>query len=103
MKEAELKFTRLNNWIWRNLPDCKAIVKLMTASMDGRLTVREWIVMKVHLFSCDSCVNFLKQIRFIRETLLKSDDKLVQEDQSVKLSDDARARMKRAIESSNSG
>jgi hypothetical protein len=97
MKEAKLKFTKVNGWVWRKLPACKEIVKLVTASLDGRLTFREWIVMKVHLYSCDSCINFLKQVRFIRTTLRHSDEGLDNENSSVMLSDDARTRIKNAV------
>lgn len=102
MKEAELKFTRFNNWVWRTLPTCKEVVKLLTSSMDRRLTLREWFVAKLHLHACDSCVNFLKQIKFIRSTLLQGDAKLGEVNTSVKLGDDARIRIKKALESSNS-
>ena len=78
------------------------MVKIITASMDEKLSWREWILMKIHLISCDPCVNFQKQIKFIRTVLRQSDEKLVQADSSVKLSDDARARMKKALETPNS-
>jgi hypothetical protein len=97
MKEAKLKFTKFNNWVWRNLPACKQVVKLITASLDGRLTFREWIVMKVHLYSCDSCINFLKQIKFIQSTLRHSDEGLNHESSDIRLSDEARTRLKESI------
>lgn len=97
MKEAKLKFTRFNDWVWRNLPSCKEIVKLITASMDARLSLREWILMKVHLFSCDSCINFLKQVKLIRSALRHGGERLDRENSDIKLSDDARARLKDAL------
>ncbi len=102
MKEAHVKHTKFNLWVWRNVPKCQEIVKIITASIDDKLSWREWILMKIHLLSCDPCVNFLKQIKFIRTALGHSDECLGREDQSIKLSDDARARMKKALESSNS-
>src|SRR4051794_22843651 len=102
MKEAQLKFTKLNDWIWRKLPCCREIVKIVTASMDRTLTWREWIVMRVHLYSCDSCINFLKQIRFIRTTLIEGDTHLGEANSPIHLSEDARARMKKALGSAGS-
>lgn len=75
------------------------MVKIITASLDEKLSWGEWLMMKVHLLSCDPCVNFLKQIKFIRTALRQSDEKLVEEDSSVKLSDDARSRLKDALKS----
>lgn len=101
MKEAKVKHTKFNLWVWRKLPECKQMVKIITASLDSKLSWTEWILMKIHLLSCDPCVNFLKQIKFIRTALGHSGEHLGQDDPSVKLSDDARARMKKALESSN--
>ena len=75
------------------------MVKIITASLDDKLSWSEWILMKIHLFSCDPCVNFLKQIKFIRSVLGHSDEKLEQEDSSIHLSHEARTRMKEALNS----
>lgn len=103
MKESKVKHTKFNLWVWRNLPQCKEMVKTITASMDGKLSWHEWIKMKIHLLSCDPCVNFLKQIKFIQTALRYSDEKLVEEDSSIKLSEGARSRLKEALESANPG
>ena len=78
------------------------MVKIITASLDGKLSWSEWLLMKIHLLSCDPCINFLKQIKFIRSALSHSDERLGQEVESVKLSDDARARIKEVLEFPNS-
>lgn len=69
--------------------------------MDEKLSWREWFVMKIHLLSCDPCINFIKQLRLIRSALRHSDEKIMQQDTSVHLSDDARSRIKKALESPN--
>ena len=101
MKESRVKHTKFNLFIWRKFPECKEMVKIITASLDSKLSWSEWLVMKIHLLSCDPCINFLKQIKFIRETLTKSEEKLVQSDSSVKLSEDARSRLKEALNASS--
>lgn len=102
MKEAQIKHTRFNLFIWRRLPECKEMVKIITASMDTKLSWKEWLLMKIHLISCDPCVNFLKQIKLISAVLGRSGDKLGQHDHSISLSADARNRMKQALETSRS-
>jgi hypothetical protein len=101
MKESNVKHTRFNRWVWRNLPQCSEMVKTITASMDSKLTWREWIKLKIHLLSCDPCINFIKQLKFIRTVLRRSEGRLEMEDPKLKLSDDARARMKNALASSH--
>ena len=100
MKESEVKHTRFNLWVWRNLPNCRNMVKVITESMDTKITWGQWIKLKIHLLSCDPCVNFIKQLKFIRTVLLRSEGHLETEDPNVRLSDDARTRMKNAIASS---
>ncbi len=102
MKEAKVKHTKFNILVWRKLTPCREMVKIITASMDTKLSWREWILMKLHLLSCDPCVNFLKQIKFIRTTLSQSDEKLEAEQQHISLSDAARERIKDALNSANS-
>lgn len=77
------------------------MVKIITASMDAKLSWREWILMKVHLLSCDPCVNFLKQIKFIRTALSHSDERMEETQQHISLSDAARDRIKNALDSAN--
>lgn len=101
MKESHVNKTKFNFWIWRNLPDCQEMVKVIGSSLDKKLSWSEWIVMKLHLRSCDPCVNFLKQIKFIREALLNNDEKLIHQDSHTKLSDDARNRLKDALKASS--
>lgn len=100
MKESKVKHTRFNLWVWHNLPQCSEMVKSITASMDSKLSWREWIKLKIHLLSCDPCINFIKQLKFIRAALLRSDAHLQTEDPKIKLSEDARARIKNVLASS---
>ncbi len=102
MKEAKVKPTKFNLWAWRKLPECKQMVKIITASLDDKLSWSEWLLMKIHLLSCDPCLNFLKQIKFIRGALSNSDERLAEVDTSVKLSEDARLRIKDALKAPNS-
>ena len=99
MKESKVKHTRFNLWVWRNLPNCRNMVKVITESMDTKLTWGQWIRLKIHLLSCDPCVNFIKQLKFIRTVLGQSEGRLETEDPSVHLSEDARTRMKNALAS----
>ncbi len=101
MKESNVKHTRFNLWIWRNLPNCRNMVKVITESMDTKLTWAQWLKLKIHLLSCDPCVNFIKQLTFIRTALRNSDGRLESESIGTGLTDDARTRMKNAIAASS--
>lgn len=98
MKPTVVRKTRFNKWVWRNFPHCKDVVKLITARMDGRLSLFDAIKMKIHLLSCPPCVNFLNQLKFLRLALRKEAAAFKAENSSAKLSDEAQIRMKKAIE-----
>jgi DNA-binding FrmR family transcriptional regulator len=101
MKEAQLKYTRFNYWVWHYLPPCKEIVKLITAAEDGKLSLWKRLIMKIHIRACASCENFLNQLKFLRRAVRTGDEKLLtEEDTSVKLSDEARERIKNKLKSS---
>lgn len=100
MKETRVKKTKLNIWIWRNLPHCKEIVKIITASLDGKISLRKKIIMKIHLFSCPPCENFLEQLKFLGSALRRSGENPANMKPDVKLSREARQRLKKALSSS---
>ena len=100
MKEVQIKKTKFNILIWRNLPSCKEIVKLITASQDGKLSLWNRLIMNIHIRSCRPCQNFLKQLKFLRFALRNHDERNTDETSSVKLSDEARKRMKERLKSS---
>ena len=99
MKEIQIKKTRFNVWVWRNLPPCKEIVKLITAAQDSKLSLYNRIIMKIHIRSCKPCENFLNQLKFLRRALHIYDEKDSGENPTIKLSDEAREQIKKALKS----
>src|ERR1051325_11281539 len=83
-----------NSLLLRRLPPCKEIVRIISASLDRPLTLRERLVMKLHLVACRPCVRYLKQSEFLQKATHELDDKLVTDLLDGSLSDEARARIK---------
>lgn len=46
---------------------CKETSKLVSRSVDGKLGLRERLVVKLHLLMCARCRSFEDQMHFIRE------------------------------------
>ena len=86
-----------NLWILRNLPPCKEIVQIVSASLDRRLTLRERFVMRLHLVACRPCVRYMQQSEFLSKATHELDDKLKEAVFSGKLSDEARRRIKETL------
>ena len=88
---------KYNRWVWKNLPPCKEIVPVISQSQDRKLTWRENIVLKMHLAACPPCVRYLKQINFLSDAFHQSDEKILQNEPTSKLSDAARDRIKNTL------
>ncbi len=41
----------------------------MSESLERRLSLREWLGLRLHLLVCAWCVRYLKQIKFVRSLL----------------------------------
>lgn len=87
----------LDRFIRRRLPPCKEIVKIISASFDRQLTVREKWAMKLHVFACRPCTRYFEQSEFLVNATRVLDRKLKEEALDGQLKDDARERIKKLL------
>ena len=80
--------------IWTYLPPCKEMVKIISASLDRKLTFRERVILKIHLWACQPCVRYFEQSQILQNAASHLDDELKNELFSGRLSDEARNRIK---------
>lgn len=92
-----------NRIIWRLLPDCKKIVALTSESMDRNLSLRERITLKLHLITCAACLRFFEQSKFLRRAMNEYYERCSIDRNDVAFSDEARARLKAAVNKAKSG
>lgn len=89
-------------FIARRVRNCKNLTPLFSESLDRKLSVREKIELKLHLFTCESCVRYVHQIKFLREALQNHAGQI--DDQSLlekRLSPAAKERIKKTLRSHN--
>jgi hypothetical protein len=86
-------------WLLRRLPTCKQTVKTMSESLERRLTLRERISVKLHLWICLWCVWYIEQLQLLRTTIrIKAEQEPNLDSPSLpSLSSDARERMKQNL------
>jgi hypothetical protein len=89
-----------NLFILRTLPPCKEIVKIVSASLDRKLTLRERTVMRLHLVACKPCVRYMEQSQFLGSAASQLDENLKDELFTGRLSDEARDRIKNVLKTS---
>ncbi len=82
----------------RRLPDCKTITPTLSESIDRKLSRKERIIVRLHLFTCEACVRYLEQIRLLHDLVHDH-----QSEQAISsLNETAKERMKAALTSINS-
>ena len=79
--------------------NCREVSELV--SIDRKLSWRQWINLWMHIGMCGLCRRFRKDLLHIHEETRQHAEELEQDvaDADVKLSDESRERMKRALES----
>ena len=90
----------LRYWLLRRLPTCEQLLPVMSRQLDQKLSIRERIVLNLHLFVCKWCLDYAKQLSFLRETVRTETKNIdAQETAGAGLSEEAKERMKRALTS----
>jgi len=83
-------------WLARRLPDCKTMTPLLGETLDRKPTLREKLVMRLHLFTCEACERYLGQIKFLKEAMHIHGEKSLEANEfsAASLSSEAKSRIK---------
>lgn len=78
---------------------CKDMSELISLAQDQRLSIRQKMMLRMHLFFCEACSRFDKQIRFLNRAM----ENYVQnhssgDDTKKSLPEDAKERIRRALD-----
>lgn len=77
--------------------DCQHASHLISQSMEQRLSLRQRISLRLHLMICDACTQFSRQLELMRQTIGSLKQK-VEKDESIRLSDEARNRIRQSVQ-----
>lgn len=77
---------------------CKQASRLISQSLDRKLSLRERIGVRLHLLICDVCTRFSKQLRMMRQYLHHMRDE-TEQDETLQIPTDARVRIANALQS----
>lgn len=86
-------------WLLRRLPTCKDTVAVISESFERRLSLRERITLKLHLWICIWCVWYFEHLQIMRGALRLKAEKTSDLDarSAPSLSVEARERIKRQL------
>ena len=89
-------------WLLRKLPTCQQTVEKISQSMERKLTMRERIDLKLHIWICAWCQWYLEHLQIIRETArAKGAESPDLDSMSPSLTADARERIRRKLAGDN--
>lgn len=90
---------RVRYWLLGKLPTCKATVAVISESMERRLSFRERVMLKLHLWVCVWCLWYQQHLLAMREGLRARSARVEEDDAAAApaLSPEARERIKRAL------
>lgn len=86
-------------WLLRKLPPCKETVVIISESMERPLTLRERILLKLHLWVCSWCQWYMEHLYVMRESVQtpEFESSVLQSSNGPQLSVEARERIKRKL------
>lgn len=61
--------TLLSDLLWRVVPPCEKITRLISDSMDRRLSLLKLLALRAHLLVCTLCERYRKQLQFIGQAI----------------------------------
>ena len=99
VKKAKSAF---NTVVWNYLPPCRQVVKIISASLDRKLTIRERVILRLHLAACEPCVHFLEQSQLLSVAAHTMDESMKSDLYAGRLSDEAKERIKNILKASSS-
>jgi len=71
---------------------CKEVAQLASESLDRSLTLYERLTLRLHLFRCDMCTRYVRQLKFLQRACAEAGEEKLTE--AVELSDEARERIR---------
>jgi len=77
---------------------CKEVSSLISQSLDRRLSWRERLFVRLHLFVCAMCRRFESQMHFLRTAARRCRENNAADIMTVRLSDSARQRIRHGLE-----
>jgi len=85
----------------RRLPPCKVLLPLFSEERERPLTIREKVIKKLHLFTCQACRRYVEQIAQMSEMIQAQHEETNVVEPNIKLSGNARNRIKAALEAAS--
>ena len=71
---------------------CEGTAQLASESLDRSLTLYERVTLRLHLFRCDMCSRYVRQLKFLQRACAHADEEKLTD--VAELTDEARKRIR---------
>jgi hypothetical protein len=93
---------KLKKWLSLKTEECKTVAPLFSDALDRRLTLVEKLRVRLHLYTCGACLNYVSNLKFMREVFHAQEENLENEKTRAPLTPEARERIKQKLKAQNS-
>lgn len=93
---AKIK-AKLKQWLIMKMDDCKTVAPLFSYKLDRKLSFVEKLRVRLHLFTCGACLNYVSNLKFMTEVFHAQEENLEAEKIHVSLSPEAKERIKEKL------
>jgi hypothetical protein len=91
--------TKLKQWLSKKTEDCKSVSPLFSYAYDRKLSLIEKLRVKLHLYTCGACLNYVSNLKFMHEVFHAQGEVCDNEKLHVPLSAESKQRIKNALKS----
>jgi len=89
--------TKLKQWLAMKTADCRKVSPLFSDAMDRRLSLLERLRVRLHLFTCGACLNYVSNLKFMHEVFAKQEENFENEKIHTTLSPEAKERIREKL------
>jgi hypothetical protein len=93
---------KLKKWLAMKTEDCKNVSPLFSYAFDRKLSLIERLRVRLHLYTCGACLNYVSNLKFMHEVFHVQEENLENEKIHASLSPEARERIKEKLRAQNS-
>lgn len=95
---ADLK-AKFKKWLAIKTEECKTVAPFFSYSYDRKLSLIEKLRVKLHLYTCGACLNYVSNLKFMYEVFHAQEENFESEKIHVSLSTESKERIKAALKS----
>lgn len=90
---------KFKKWLALKTEECKTVAPLFSYDLDRRLSVIERLRVRLHLYTCGACLNYVSNLKFMHEVFHAQEENFENDKIHVSLSAESKERIKNTLKS----